>query len=446
MKILIKNALILTMDEKLSKFKGNIAITDTRIEKISKSEIEGTFDKVIDADGKIAMPGFVQPHIHLCQTLFRGTADDMELLDWLKYRIWPLEGAHDEESIYYSAMLGISELIKGGTTSIVDMETVHYTDNAIKAIYDSGLRAITGKVMMDYGTEVPASLMERKEDSIAESVKLLKKWHKADDGRIEYAFTPRFVVSCSEELLLEVSKLSKEYGVKVHTHASENRGEIAFVQQDRNMRNINYLKKVGLLNENLILAHCIWLNDEEVELISKSNAKVVHCPSSNLKLSSGIAKIPELLERGVNVGIASDGAPCSNNLDAFMEMKLSSLIQKVTIGPKAMDCKQVLYLATMGGAKVMGKEKEIGSIEEGKKADIIILDLNRVHNAPSFNENEESQIVFSGKTENVVTTIINGKVVMENRKLLNIDEENIIKMCNRSIENVWNRAKINIHI
>lgn len=446
MKILIKNALILTMDEKLSKFKGNIAITDTRIEKISKSEIEGTFDKVIDADGKIAMPGFVQPHIHLCQTLFRGTADDMELLDWLKYRIWPLEGAHDEESIYYSAMLGISELIKGGTTSIVDMETVHYTDNAIKAIYDSGLRAITGKVMMDYGTEVPASLMERKEDSIAESVKLLKKWHKADDGRIEYAFTPRFVVSCSEELLLEVSKLSREYGVKVHTHASENRGEIAFVQQDRNMRNINYLKKVGLLNENLILAHCIWLNDEEVELISKSNAKVVHCPSSNLKLSSGIAKIPELLERGVNVGIASDGAPCSNNLDAFMEMKLSSLIQKVAIGPKAMDCQQVLYLATMGGAKVMGKEKEIGSIEEGKKADIIILDLNRVHNAPSFNENEESQIVFSGKTENVITTIINGKVVMENRKLLNFDEENIIKMCNRSIEKVWNRAKINIHI
>lgn len=446
MKILIKNALILTMDEKFSKFKGYIAITDTRIEKISKSEIEGAFDKVIDADGKIAMPGFVQPHIHLCQTLFRGTADDMELLDWLKYRIWPLEGAHDEESIYYSAMLGISELIKGGTTSIVDMETVHYTDNAIKAIYDSGLRAITGKVMMDYGTEVPASLMERKEDSIAESVKLLKKWHKADNGRIEYAFTPRFVVSCSEELLLEVSKLSKEYGVKVHTHASENRGEIAFVQQDRNMRNINYLKKVELLNENLILAHCIWLNDEEVELISKSNAKVVHCPSSNLKLSSGIAKIPELLERGVNVGIASDGAPCSNNLDAFMEMKLSSLIQKVTIGPKAMDCKQVLYLATMGGAKVMGKEKEIGSIEEGKKADIIILDLNKVHNAPSFNENEESQIVFSGKTENVITTIINGKVVMEDRKLLNFDEENIIKMCNRSIEKVWNRAKISIHI
>jgi 5-methylthioadenosine/S-adenosylhomocysteine deaminase len=446
MRILIKNALILTMDEKLSKFKGNIAITDTNIEKVSKSEIEGVFDKIIDAEGKIAMPGFVQPHIHLCQTLFRSTADDMELLDWLKFRIWPLEGAHDEESIYYSAMLGISELIKGGTTSIVDMETVHYTDNAIKAIYDSGIRAITGKVMMDYGTEVPASLMERKEDSIDESVKLLKKWHKADNGRIDYAFTPRFVVSCSEDLLLKVSKLSKEFGVKVHTHASENRGEIAFVQQDRKMKNINYLKKVGLLNENLILAHCIWLDEEEINLISKSNAKVVHCPSSNLKLSSGIAKIPELLERGVNVGIASDGAPCSNNLDAFMEMRLSSLIQKISIGPKAMDCKQVLYLATMGGAKVMGKEKDIGSIVEGKKADIILLDLNRVHNAPSFNGNIESQIVFSGKTENVITTIINGKIIMEDRRLLNLDEESIIKMCNRSIENVWRRAKINIHI
>jgi 5-methylthioadenosine/S-adenosylhomocysteine deaminase len=444
MKTLIRNAYILTMDDKLSKFKGDILIVDDKIEKISAEHIAGDFDKVIEAEGKVAMPGFVQPHIHLCQTLFRGLADDMELMDWLKYRIWPLEGAHDEESIYYSAKLGLSELIKGGTTSIVDMETVHFTDRAIKAIYESGIRAITGKVMMDYGSDVPESLMEDKESSIKESIKLLKKWHGKDGGRIEYAFAPRFVVSCSEELLAEVEKLSKEYGVKVHTHASENKGEIEFVEKDRGMRNVSYLKKLGLLDKNLILAHCIWLDEEEQNLIKTSGTKVVHCPSSNLKLASGVAKIPEMMDLGIDIGLASDGPPCSNNLDAFMEMRLSSLIQKVRLGPKSMDCSTVLQMATMGGAKVMGKEKEIGSLEEGKKADIIILDLNKVHNAPSFRNNVESQIVFSGKTENVDTTIVNGKILMEGRKLLTRDEEDIIKNCNKSIQRVWNRADIKL--
>lgn len=437
MKILIKNALIVTMDKDLSKFKGNISITEDKIDKISKDIIEGNFDKIIDAEGKIAMPGFIQPHIHLCQTLFRGTADDMELLDWLKKRIWPFEGAHDEESIYYSAKLGLSELIKSGTTSIVDMETVHYTDNAIQGIYESGIRAITGKVMMDYGSDIPQTLMETKENSINESVKLLKKWHQKDNGRIEYAFAPRFVVSCSENLLLDVSKISKEYGVKVHTHASENRGEITFVETDRGMKNIIYLNKVGLLNENLIIAHCIWLNDDEIRLIKTCKAKIVHCPSSNLKLASGIAKIPELMDENIDIGIGADGAPCNNNLDMFQEMRLSSLIQKVRLGPTAMDCKKVLYLATMGGAKVMGKEKEIGSLEEGKKADIIILDLDKIHSIPSYNIDIESRIVFSAKSEDVNTTIVNGKILMEDRKLTTLDENEIIINSNKCIEKIF---------
>lgn len=442
MNILIKNALILTMDKNMSKFKGNIFIKDDRIEKISYDTIIGDFDKTIEAEGKVVLPGFVQPHVHLCQTLFRGTADDMELLDWLKLRIWPLEGAHDAESIYTSAQLGLCELIKSGTTSIVDMETVHYTDNAITAIYESGMRAITGKVMMDYGNEVPATLMETKDNSIKESIRIIKNWHGKDKGRIEIAFTPRFVVSCSEELLIEVSKLSRELGVKVHTHASENRGEIAFVEQDRGMRNITYLDKIGLLNENLILAHCIWLNNDEMEAIKRANTKIAHCPSSNSKLSSGLAKIPELIDMGIDIGIAADGAPCNNNLDIFTEMRLSSLLQKLRLGPKAMDCKQVLYLATMGGAKVMGKEKEIGSLEEGKKADVIILNLNKIHNTPTFNNNTESQIVFSAKAEDVETTIINGKIVMEDRRLVTLDEERIIKNSNKSIERLWKRMDI----
>lgn len=442
MRILIKNALILTMDSKMAKFKGNIAIKDDKIEKVSKEFIQGDFDRIIDADGKIVLPGFVQPHIHLCQTLFRSTADDMELMDWLKERIWPLEGAHDEESIYYSAKLGLCELIRCGTTSIVDMETVHYTDNAIEALYESGIRCITGKVMMDYGDEVPVTLIEKTHNSIMESVELLRKWHGKDEGRIEYAFAPRFVVSCTEELLIEVSRLSKEYGVKVHTHASENRSEIAFVQQDRGMRNINYLKKIGMLGKNLILVHCIWLNEDEMKDIQESGTKVVHCPCSNSKLASGLAKIPELLDMGVDVGLAADGAPCNNNLDIFMEMRLSSLLQKLRLGPKVMDCRKVLYMATMGGARVMGKENEIGSIEEGKKADIIIMNLNKVHNMPDTNIDIESQIVFSAKSEDVETTIVNGKILMENKKLMTLNEEEIIKKSNESIERLCRRINL----
>lgn len=442
MKLLIKNVYIVTMNNNFSKFKGNIVISDDKIEKISEHDIHGKFDKVIDGEGLTALPGFVQPHIHLCQTLFRGSADDMELMDWLKKRVWPLEGAHDEESIYYSAKLGISELIKCGTTCIADMETVHYTDDAIRAIYESGIRAITGKVMMDYGSDVPKTLMENTDESINESVRLLKKWNGKGSGRIEYAFTPRFVVSCTEDLLLKVKKLSMEYGVKVHTHASENRGEIAFVQKDRGMRNVDYLKKIGLLGRNLILVHCIWLNEEEMQEIKESGTKVVHCPSSNLKLASGIAKIPELMDMGIDVGIAADGAPCNDNLDIFMEMRLSSLIQKVRLGATAMNCRKVLYLVTMGGAKVMGKEKEIGSIEEGKKADIILLDLNKVHNAPLCHADVESTIVYSAKSEDVSTVIIDGKILMEHRKLITLDETEIMKNCESSMERLCKKVNI----
>lgn len=428
------------MNNKNEKYKGDILINNDKIEKISGEIIEKDPDtKIIDGNGLVAMPGFIQPHVHLCQTLFRGTADDLELLDWLKLKIWPLEGAHDGESIAWSAKLGLAELIKGGTTSIVDMETVHYTDDAIKQIYDSGIRAITGKVMMDYGDDVPKSLMETKQESINQSLELLKKWNGKDGGRIEYAFTPRFAVSCSDELLSEVSVLSKEYGVKVHTHASENRGEIAFVEKDRCMRNIMYFDKLGLLNENLIIAHCIWLDEIEMTKLQKSKAKVVTCPSSNSKLASGVAKVPEMIAMGIDVGIAADGAPCNNNLDMFCEMKLSSLLQKLRLGPKAMDCKQVLYTATMGGAKVMGKEKEIGSLEEGKKADIILLNLNNIHNSPSYNVDVESQIVFSASTTDVVTTIVNGKILMENRKLTTLNEKEIITNSNKSIERLYKK-------
>lgn len=431
--LLIKNGTIVTMNKDRDIFKGDILIQDNKITKV-EDNINNTVDDVIDAKDKIIIPGFIQTHIHLTQTLYRGQADDLELLDWLKKRVWPLEGSHTKESNYISAKLGIAELIKSGTTSIIDMETVNYTDEAIKAIYESGFRALVGKCMMDYGDGVEEALFENTEKSISESVSLLKKWHKKGNGRIQYAFAPRFVVSCSEELLIRVRDLAKKYDVMIHTHASENKGEIELVEKDRGMRNIAYLHKLGLTGEKLILAHCIWLNEEEMKILANTGTKISHCPNSNLKLASGIAKIPELLEMGVNVSIGADGAPCNNNLDMFDEMRSAALIQKARLlDPTIMPAHKVFELATLGGAKAMCMEDKLGSIEKGKLADLAILNLNKLHSSPSKEIDIISHIVYSAHGSDVETTIVDGKILMLNRKLTTLNEEEIIKEANEVI-------------
>ncbi|WP_227765301.1 5'-deoxyadenosine deaminase [Zhaonella formicivorans] len=441
MSILIKNATIVTMNQEREIVQGNILLEGDRIVAIGQTREEA--DRVIDATGKVVIPGLIQSHVHLCQTLFRGQADDLELLDWLKLRIWPLEGCHDPESLYYSAMLGCGELFKGGTTAIIDMETVNHTEVALEAIFKNGMRAVTGKCMMDYGDDVPESLMEDTDRSIQESVDLLEKWHGKGNGRIQYAFTPRFVVSCTERLLVEVRDLAQKYNVRVHTHASENRGEIELVQQDRGMRNVVYLEKIGLAGPNLVLAHCIWLDEQEMEILVQSGTKIAHCPSSNLKLASGIAKIPELISKGAHVSIGADGAPCNNNLDQFVEMRLAALIQKPIYGPTVMPAEQVFELATIGGAKAMGLENEIGSLEVGKKADLAIVDLSGLHTNPLMGKvSIYSQLVYQAKSSDVLYTIVDGQIVLDNRVLTTIDEEEVKEKCNEAIVRVARRAGV----
>lgn len=438
--ILIKGAQIVTMNPNEEVLEGDLLIEDNRIKEIAAS-IEVAADQIIDAQGKALLPGFIQTHIHLCQTLFRGRADDLELMDWLRKRIWPLEAAHDEESVYYSALLGLGELIASETTTILDMETVHHTESAFQAIAQSGIRALSGKVMMDHGDEVPLPLQETTADSVQQSVALLEKWNGFGGGRIQYAFCPRFVVSCTEELLTEVRDLSAQYNVKVHTHASENQGEIELVENERGMRNVVYLDHIGLANQRLILAHCVWLSEEEKEIIRKRDVKVTHCPGSNMKLSSGIADIPDLLNRQVHVGIGADGAPCNNNLDMFQEMRYTALIHKVEHGPTVMDARTVLRMATMGGAEVLGLAKEIGSLEVGKKADLVLLDLNDFHTYPSHAVDIYSRVVYSATRSNVETVIIDGQIVLENRMVKTIDRGIVLREADQSIARLLKRNK-----
>lgn len=440
--LLIKNAQIITMNAQEEIINGDLFIQDDRIQAIGPSLNIQTADKVIDASGQTVIPGFVQTHIHLCQTLFRGKGDDLELMDWLKKRIWPLEASHDEESIYYSAMLGIGELLQSGTTTVVDMETVNYTDSAFQALAESGIRALSGKVMMDKGSQVPAGLQEKTAESIQASVDLLEKWHMYDHGRLRYAFSPRFVVSCTEQLLKEVQALSTHYNVNVHTHASENKGEIQIVQEQTGMRNVVYLDHLGLANERLILAHCIWLDKQEKQIIKEKGVHVSHCPGSNLKLASGIAEVPDLLNHGASVSLGADGAPCNNNLDMFNEMRLAALIQKPVHGPTSMNALTVLKMATIGGAKAVGMDHEIGSLEAGKKADLVILNLNNFHTFPSYDADPISRIVYSASRSDVETTIIDGKILMENKLMKTINKEIVLKEADRSIKRLLNKTAI----
>jgi cytosine/adenosine deaminase-related metal-dependent hydrolase len=444
MPILFRDATIVTMNGQSEVIRGDLRVEGDRIVALG-SDLPGDRqqlpDQVYDLHGDLLIPGLIQTHVHLCQSLFRGQADDLELLDWLRSRIWPLEGGHDQESLYDSALLGIGELFLGGTTTIVDMETVHHTEQAFRAILDAGIRALSGKVMMDdSGGEVPPSLQETSEDSLQESVDLFEKYHGRGDGRLSVAFTPRFVISCSNHLLQEVARLARERGAFVHTHASENRGEILNVENACGMRNVVYLDRVGLTGPCLILAHCIWLNDEEKEILVRSHTQIVHCPSSNLKLASGLAAIPELLAQGAEISLGADGAPCNNNLDGFVEMRHAALIHKPRCGPTVMPARQVFAMATRAGARAIGRQEDLGSLEVGKKADLAVVSRQGLHNWPNDNVDVYAQLVYQLHSSDVYLTMVDGRVVMQDRRLLTIDLPSLRKSSSESLKRVMKRA------
>ena len=420
--ILIKNGTLVTMDPVNTIVRGDLLVTGERIASVGSSG--QTADTVIDAEGCAVIPGFIQTHIHLCQTIFRGAADDLALIDWLKQRVWPMEAAHTPTSTTASARLGIAELIKGGTTCALTMETVNHTREVFKVVEETGFRATVGKCMMDKGDEVPRALQEQTATSIEESLALLDEWHGRAGGRIRYCFAPRFAISCTRELLEKVGELARARGVMVHTHASENRTECELVQQESGLRNITYLDSVGLTGPHVALAHCVHLNNEEIKILKTTSTNVVHCPSSNLKLGSGIAPIVTLLEEGVSISLGADGAACNNRLDMFTEMRTAALLQKALHGPEVLPAGRVLRLATIEGAKAMGLDSEVGSLEVGKRADLAVVRLDRLHATPVTDV--VSALVYSAEADDVETVIIDGEFVMRERTLLTIDERQTI--------------------
>ncbi|MCA1621054.1 MAG: 5'-deoxyadenosine deaminase [Acidobacteria bacterium] len=429
--VLIKGGAVVTMDAAETVVTGDVLVCGGRVESVGDHS-SATADVTIDARGCAVLPGFVQTHVHLCQTLFRGAADDLPLLDWLKHRVWPMEAAHDAASLRASARLGVAEMIRGGTTCALTMETVSHTEEVFRVVEESGFRATVGKCMMDKGEEVPRGLREETEDSIRESLALLEKWHGRAGGRVRYCFAPRFAVSCTRGLLERVAQLARERGVMIHTHASENRSEIELVERETGLRNVAYLDALGVSGPHVLLAHCVHLDDDEVRLLASKGTHVAHCPSSNMKLGSGVAPVTELLAGSVSVSLGADGAPCNNRLDMFTEMRTAALLQKVSRGADALPAPRVLRMATRDGARAMGLEGEVGSLEAGKRADVTVVELGRLHTTPL--PDVVSTLVYAAEAGDVRDVLIDGRVVLRDGGLQTLDEREVVAEAARQYE------------
>ncbi len=393
---------------------------------------------VVDASDCAVLPGLIQSHVHLCQTLFRGAADDLPLLDWLRQRVWPLEAAHDPDSMRASARLAIAELLRSGTTAVQTMETVHHTEAALEVIAESGMFAVAGKCLMDDPETSPAGLVEPTDVALRETVDLAEAWHGAAGGRLKYCLAPRFAVSCTDDCLRQVGKLATELGLRVHTHASENREEVALVEERTSRRNVAYLDAVGCTGSHVGIAHCIWVNEAEIDVLARTGTHVLHCPGSNCKLGSGVAPVPRFLEEGVAVSLGADGAPCNNALDIFREMRLAALLHKAGGGPETIPASTALDLATRGGARALGWENEMGALVPGAWANVVVIDLQRLHTTPRHDL--VSTLVYSTHSADIRDVWLAGRQVVEAGRLTLWDEDEVREEAEQQAIKLYQRA------
>ena len=428
------------MNDRLDLVEGDLSIRDGRIAAIARA-IDEPHDRVLDARGGYVLPGFVQTHVHLCQTLFRGYADDLPLMAWLRTRVWPMEAAHTASTLRAAARLAAAELLSSGTTTVLTMETVHDTDVVFEEIAASGLRATIGKCMMDFDAQVPKRLQEGTRASIDESVAIRRRWDGAANGRLRAAFAPRFAVSCSRELLEAVASLSAADRALVHTHASESRDEIAIVRSmSGGMANVEYLASLGLASPRLCAAHCVWVDDREQELLAAHDVKVLHCPGSNLKLGSGVAPVAAMRARGITVSLGADGAACNNRLDMFEEMRLAAVLQAMRQEPGVLAAREVVRMATRAGSRTLALDDQIGSLEVGKKADVIVVDRDRPHLAPG--PDPYSTLVYAARGSDVRATIVDGALLVDDFAPVEVDRAEIAAEARRAAQQLAARAGV----
>ena len=428
MKILIKNCNLISVSEKRDRYEENIdiLIKDNHIYKIGKNIKSDEETKVIDAKNKIVMPGFVNTHTHISMSIFRDTLDGYGLQDWLNKKIWPMEAKLTEEDIYYASFLSCIEMIKTGTTTFNDQYFM--AESTIKAVLETGLNMHTTRTVMDLSGEGDIKLKELED--------LINKYNNKYEN-ININVGIHGLYTTSRECVEKAVKLAQKYNLYIHMHFAENSKEIEDIKK---MHKTDY--PIDLLNEyfkgiNLVLAHCVKMDEEDIKKLDKEFVNVAHCPVSNLRLGCGVAKINSFLKNGINVSLGTDGQGSGSNLDMFETMKYAALLQKgINEDAMLLVAYEAIKMATINGAKTLGIDGKTGSIEEGKNADLIILDLESVTSQPI--NDVFSNIVYNAKGNNVITTISNGKVLMENRKTNFENEEEIYKKC----EEIINRINI----
>ena len=412
MNTLIKNAKVLVYEGgKVLTKEADIAIRGNKISQIDKIKTDFEFQKIIDARNMLAMPGLINTHTHLAMVLFRNYADDMPLFDWLTKKIWPLEAKLTAEAVYQGSVLGIAELIKSGVTGFLDM--YFFADETIKAAVEAGVRVNIARGLTDEE--------EGKEVQLNETRRLFKEYHYRD-GMVKIFAGPHAPYTCSPRYLEKVIKLSKELDIGIHIHLSETKKEVDDSIQKWGKTPIKHVYDLGLFERPTIAAHCVHLNDEDIQILAESKVSVAYNPTSNLKLASGFAPVEKMLKAGVNVALGTDGASSNNNLNMFEEMHLASIVNKaLNYDAVSVPAETVIKMATINGAKALGVQDELGSLEVGKKADIILIDLRKPHLVPLHNP--LSAICYTAQSSDVHTVIVDGKILMENYELKTIDME-----------------------
>jgi len=435
MKILLKGFKALIVD----KIQENLSITieSGRIKKISEGEDScklnpKDFDKVIDGENKLVIPGFVNTHTHLAMVLFRGYADDLPLKRWLEEEIWPAERKLTAEDVYWASLLGIAEMIRSGTTTFADM--YFYMDAVAKAVEESGIRA-----MLSYGMIAPKpGAKAKRELSIAQE--FLEGFHRSAEGRITVALSPHAPYTCADSVWKRTVELARKYQVMIHTHLSETEDEVERFLEERDLSPAEYLDMLEVFTVPVLAAHCVHLNLVDIGILARNKVSVAHCPGSNMKMGSGIAPVSSLIESGVNVAIGTDGVASNNNLDMLEEIRLAALAQKGLLADTTLiPAEKALQMGTLCGARALGLENEIGTIAEGKKADLIIFNLDKPHLIPQYNL--ISNLVYAASAQDVETVIIEGRIVMENEEIKTFDEEEVKNRVKKLQEKYARRTK-----
>jgi 5-methylthioadenosine/S-adenosylhomocysteine deaminase len=405
-----------------------IAIKNDKIVFIGKSSsaINMNADKKINAKGKVAIPGLINCHTHVPMTLFRGIAEDCPLDTWLKETIWPLEAKLTSEDVYAGALLGCLEMLKGGTTCFADM---YFHENMVaKTVEKSGLRAVLAEGIIEAGNKAMGDKM------LQDSVNFAKSFHGYADGRITAMLGPHAAYSCSSNLLAKISEMASKLKVGVHLHLAESKAMSRKLEKKCASSEVEFLDNIGFLKGHVLAAHCIDLSMNDMRILSKSGVNVVYVPVANMKLGLGVAKIIDMLRFRVNVGLGTDGPASNNTLDMFETMKIGSLAQKLFYqNPTVLPAYDVLKMATLDGAKALGLERDVGSLEKGKKADIVLIDLLKPHLKPLHDI--YASIVYAVRASDVDTVIVDGNVLMEKRQVKSLDEQSVIEKAEAT---AWN--------